>query len=71
MQYISRMRYNDAIEYLFTNYYSDPTLFTLDSFRCEQILDYCPILDIEIDNRYLNDTIRNVDRGKRVLVCGN
>lgn len=69
MQYISR--YNDAIEYLFTNYYPDPTLFTLDSFRCEQILDYCPILDIEIDNRYLNDTIRNVDRGKRVLVCGN
>lgn len=69
MQYISR--YNDAIEYLFTNYYPDPTLFTLDSFRCEQISDYCPILDIEIDNRYLNDTIRNVDRGKRVLVCGN
>lgn len=69
MQYISR--YNDAIEYLFTNYYPDQTLFTLDSFRCEQISDYCPILDIEIDNRYLNDTIRNVDRGKRVLVCGN
>lgn len=69
MQYISR--YNDAIEYLFTNYYPDQTLFTLDSFRCEQILDYCPILDIEIDNRYLNDTIRNVDRGKRVLACGN
>lgn len=69
MQYISR--YNDAIEYLFTNYYPDPTLFILDSFRYEQILDYCPILDIEIDNRYLNDTIRNVDRGKRVLACGN
>lgn len=71
MQYISR--YNDAIEYLFTNYYPDQTLFTLDSFRYEQILDYCPILDIEIeiDNRYLNDTIRNVDRGKRVLACGN
>lgn len=69
MQYISRN--NDAIEYLFTNYYPDQTLFTLDSFRCEQILDYCPILDIEIDNRYLNDTIRNVDRGKRVLACGN
>lgn len=69
MQYISR--YNDAIEYFFTNYYPDPTLFTLDSFRCEQISGYCPILDIEIDNRYLNDTIRNVDRGKRVLACGN
>lgn len=69
MQYISR--YNDAIGYLFTNYYPDQTLFTLDSFRCEQISDYCPILDIEIDNRYLNDTIRNVDRGKRVLACGN
>lgn len=69
MQYISR--YNDAIEYLFTNYYPDQTLFTLDSFRCEQISDCCPILDIEIDNRYLNDTIRNVDRGKRVLACGN
>lgn len=29
MQYISRMRYNDAIEYLFTNYYPDPTLHSI------------------------------------------
>lgn len=31
------------------------TIYT--RFRYEQILDYYPILDIEIDNRYSNDTI--------------
>lgn len=58
MQYIPRMRYNAIDRVFFDELLSrqrSNTIYT--RFRYEQILDYYPILDIEIDNRYSNDTI--------------
>lgn len=58
MRYIPRMRYNAIDRVFFDELLSrqrSNTIYT--RFRYEQILDYYPILDIEIDNRYSNDTI--------------